>query len=188
MRYSHSHTQGYSLVEVLVAISILMLSIVGPITIAAKSLQSAQYVRQQNTAFFLAQEGISIANTLRNDGALDAVINGDAGSWEWVSNSALAPCFTSTGCDIDFRDKTLTSNVVDCSDSADACTLLYDADAPRAMFQHSSGDTSIYTRKLTFVFATSDEVKVTSDVSWATPLLGGTQTVSLSTSLFNIYK
>ena len=79
--------KGYSLVEVLIAVSILMLAIVGPLTIAAKSLQSAQYARQQTTAFFLAQEGITAVNTFRNWYALQAYI-GSTDPWDWASPTA----------------------------------------------------------------------------------------------------
>lgn len=180
------YTKGYSLVEVLVAISILMLSIVGPMTIAAKSMQSAQYARQQNTAFFLAQEGITAANVLRNDGSLDAYLDSDTGSWAWINETSLQPCFTSTGCDIDFRDDSLLDNVVNCGTAS--CELQFNEASNRAVYQHVSGDATPYTRVLVFDFITEDEVVVDSTVTWGTTLLGGTQSVTLSTSLFNLYK
>jgi Tfp pilus assembly protein PilV len=181
------YTKGYSLVEVLVAISILMLSIVGPITIAAKSLQSAQYARQQNTAFFLAQEGITAANALRNDNALQSFLDSTADAWEWVSQPELAPCFETAGCNIDFRDDTLFDNVVSCS-TASNCTLQFSTTTNRAAFQHQSGDPSPYTRVITFEFANPEEVIVRSTVSWTSIILGGSQEVELTTSLFNLYK
>lgn len=188
MKYSHS-TTGYSLIEVLVAISILMLSIVGPITIAMKSLQSAQYARQQNTAFFLAQEGISAINTIRNDAALASFI-GSSDPWEWVDDSALDSCFleTGTGCGIDFRDKTPISNIVDCASSDTACTLLFDDTPNRASYQYGQGDPTVYTRVITLEIVGPAEVLVTSRVGWDSQLLDQTQQVVLSTSLFNLYE
>ena len=177
---------GYSLVEVLVAVSILMLSIIGPITIAAKSIQSAQYVRQQTTAFFLAQEGITIANTLRNNGGVDAYTDASVDAWGWISDDALAPCFGEDGCNIDFRDDTLLSNVESCEIVTD-CMLLFDDTAPRAAYQLALGEPSPYTRILTFRLASAEEMIVESKVQWSSSLLGGAQEVSLSTSLFNLY-
>lgn len=189
---SRNHTKnGYSLVEVLVAVSILMLSIVGPITIAAKAMQSAQFVRQQDTAFFLAQEGISLANSLRNDGELAAYTTGEATDpWSWVTNPNLSPCFFAQGCDIDARDDTLLDNVVNCATSANSCTLLYDNSKPqtqRAVYQHVSGTATPYTRVITFTVASGNEVMVKVAVSWNASLLHDTQTVTLQTSLFNLY-
>lgn len=182
-----SHTKGYSLVEVMVAVTILMISIIGPITIAAKSLQSAQYARQQNTAFFLAQEGITIANTLRNDSALEAYQDGND-PWGWTVEPTLGACFDPEGCNIDFSDETLLDNVADCSSSATACTLFFDDTRGRAAYQLISGAPSPYTRVITFEFMQPDEILVQSTVSWGSTLLGGEQTITLSTSLFNIFK
>lgn len=184
----YPYTKGYSLVEVLVAVAILMIAIVGPITIAAKSLQSAQYARQQNTAFFLAQEGITIANTLRNDAGLFAYVNPGADPWAWTGESSLGPCFDTTGCNIDFRDDSLLNNVSDCGDSADACVLKFDKDAPRAAYQMVQGENTPFTRIITFSFASPDEVVVKSNVTWGSGLLGDDQVVTFSTSLFNLYK
>jgi Tfp pilus assembly protein PilV len=185
MKYTQT-TTGYSLVEVLVAITILMLSIIGPVTIAAKSMQSAQYARQQTTAFFLAQEGITVANTLRNDAGVSYYWNSAVLPWSWTTNAALAPCFAASGCDIDFRDSTLTNNVVSCAD-VDDCILKLDTSAARAVYQHVSGADSPYTRILNFTLV-GDEVRVTSRVIWDSTLLGGTEEeVELTTSLFNLY-
>lgn len=187
MKYSSSVT-GYSLIEVLVAISILMLSIVGPLTIAVKSIQSAQYARQQNTAFFLAQEGISSMNTIRNDAAISAFISGTPDTWEWVDEAGLSPCFDSTGCDIDFRDESLINNVTDCSASASECTLQFDESFGRVVYQHVQGAETPFTRVITLEEVSSDEVLVTSRVRWESTLLSQNQEVVLTTSLFDLYE
>ena len=178
---------AYSLIEVLVAVALLMFAIVGPMTIAVKSSQSAQYARQQNTAFFLAQEGISLVNTIRNDSALAKTVGSATDAWAWTTNSALAPCFASYGCNIDFSGATLFSNVTSCLNTNN-CTLLFNESAGRVVYQTTSGVPSPYRRVIIFQTATADEVIVTSRVEWDTKLLGGTQTVTLSTSLFNIFK
>jgi Tfp pilus assembly protein PilV len=179
-------TKGYSLVEVLVAVAILMLSIIGPMTIAVKSLQSAQYAKQQNTAFFLAQEGISIINTLRNNGGL-AFYSSGTDSWAWTSS--LSACYKATGCNIDFIDSSLLNNVVDCSTSADTCMLRFsDPTSGRAAYRNSGGEITPFKRIITLRNISADEVQVTSEVQWDTQLLGGGQSVTLGTSLFNLYK
>ncbi len=186
--YRYTSTKGYSLVESLVAIAILMLSIVGPITIAAKSLQSAQYARQQNTAFFLAQEGISIINTLRNDGGLAAYLNPAVDGWEaWTGDANLAPCFETTGCNFDVSDSTLNNNVVDCNVIAN-CLMSFSKSATRSVYNLSSGEDTPYTRVIQLRFVTSAEVQVNSTVTWNSQILGGEQEITLTTSLFNLYE
>lgn len=181
-------TKGYSLVEVLVAIGILMLSIVGPLTIAAKSMQSAQYARQQTTAFFLAQEGISAINAIRNSEGAEYYIGLNTNPWGWVTDNALIPCYETTGCNLDFRDESLMDNIVNCADSGTPCNLLFRETSSRAAYQLQSGAPSPFTRIITLE-RSGDEILVESKVQWGSTLLGGTQEeVTLNTSLFNLFK
>jgi prepilin-type N-terminal cleavage/methylation domain-containing protein len=64
MRYN----QGFTLVETLVAIAILMVAIAGPLTIANQALIAALSSRDAMVATYLAQEGMeSIKNIKDND-------------------------------------------------------------------------------------------------------------------------
>jgi type II secretory pathway pseudopilin PulG len=192
---------GYSLVEVLIAISILMLAIVGPLTIAAKSIQTAQYARQQTTAFFLAQEGITAVNMFRNWYALQAYA-GNTNPWYWASPSATdgasildSFCFDSDGCGIDFRDGSLGNNDVDCNTTVNnPCILKLRSGANlTALYTHLSppagGVATPYTRTIRLTRQGANEVLVSVEVRWNTKYLGNTtQNVTLRTSLFNIYE
>lgn len=190
MKSLYQKEKGYSLIEVLVAIGLLMFAIVGPMTIAMKSAQSALYARQQNTAFFLAQEGISIINAIRNDSALVAYNTQGADSWTWMDGASLAPCRASFGCTIDAVDATFLNNVTSC-ESPENCTLSYDENAVRGVYRVDSDDGTPETpflRIITLREITPDEVLVTSKVEWEARVLGSKQTVILNTSLFNAFK
>ena len=50
--------KGFTLIETLVAVSLLTVAIVAPMTLTARSLSAAYYARDQITAFHLAQEAI----------------------------------------------------------------------------------------------------------------------------------
>lgn len=56
MKKNNFKNKGFTLIETLVAITILMISIVGPLTIAQKSLMAATLAKDQVIASFLAQE------------------------------------------------------------------------------------------------------------------------------------
>jgi type II secretory pathway pseudopilin PulG len=58
---------GFTLIETLIAISVLLLSITGPMEIASKSLFSAFYARDQITAYYLAQEAIEYIKNARDN-------------------------------------------------------------------------------------------------------------------------
>ena len=57
---------GFSLIETLVAVVILVSAIVGPLTLAQRSIHSAVYARDQVTASFLAEEAIEYIRSVRD--------------------------------------------------------------------------------------------------------------------------
>ena len=65
-----SESKGFTLIETMVAISILMVAIVAPMSLAAQSLSAAYYARDQITAFYLAQEGIEVVRSVRDTNIL----------------------------------------------------------------------------------------------------------------------
>lgn len=63
-RYSYS--AGFTLVETMVAITILTLSIAGPLTTASRAIVAAEVSRDQLTASYLAQEGLEYMRSVRD--------------------------------------------------------------------------------------------------------------------------
>jgi prepilin-type N-terminal cleavage/methylation domain-containing protein len=63
-----SYNQGFTIIETLVAITILLISIAGPLTIAQKSLTAATLAKDQVIASYLAQDLMEyIKNTRDNN-------------------------------------------------------------------------------------------------------------------------
>lgn len=65
--------QGFTLVETLVAITLLTIAIVAPMSLTMQSLSSAYYARDQITAFYLAQEAIEGVRAVRDGNILKTV-------------------------------------------------------------------------------------------------------------------
>ena len=64
---NHKKDKGFTIIETLVAITILMIAIAGPLTIAQKGFIASIYARDQVTASFLAQDMMeAIKNEQRN--------------------------------------------------------------------------------------------------------------------------
>ncbi len=61
--------EGFTIVETLVAITILMIAIVGPMTISQKGLMASIYAKDQVTASFLAQDAMEYMTNLRDRNA-----------------------------------------------------------------------------------------------------------------------
>lgn len=75
--------RGFTLVETLVAITVLLLVVIGPITVAQRGIKSAYYANEQVTAVFLAQEAIEAIRELRDSQALDVYAGDSADTWAW---------------------------------------------------------------------------------------------------------
>lgn len=193
----HTHlTKGYSLVEVLVASSVLLIATVGPLTIAAKGIQTAQFTREQVTATFLAQEGIEAVVAARNDSLIEAINDGDlSNSWQWTTDAhtaGISDCFSSAGCNMDFRGGDTTNTIVRC-DPIENCAVTYSAGDTVPYGINTSGDSTQFTRVIQLQemgpSGRDREVRVTSTVYWDSVLFGSlTQRVELFSYVFNIYE
>lgn len=62
----HNKQRGFSMIETLVAITMLTLAVSAPLALAGRSLIAANYAKDQVTAFNLAQEAIEVVRSLRD--------------------------------------------------------------------------------------------------------------------------
>ncbi len=185
MQYT-KHNQGYSLVEVLVAISILLLALVGPLVIASKSLQSAQYSQEQTIAIFLAQEGVAAFTAARNDNALEFFDNAAFDPWAWVSGASLDSCYAD-GCNIDFGGNDPMGSIQSCS-SPSSCDLRLDSSRARSQYNMSSGDLTQYRRIIQLSESVPGELVIQSTVYWNANLFNNQeQSITLTGAVYDIY-
>jgi competence protein ComGC len=59
-QFAGNLSKGLTLVETLVAISVLLMGVVGPMVIYSQSITSTRYAGDQITAYYLAQEAIEL--------------------------------------------------------------------------------------------------------------------------------
>lgn len=182
---------GYSLVEVLVAISILLLALVGPMTIASKGMQSAKYAREQTTAIFLAQEGIEAFTQARNEATLVAFADDKLSeSWDWVTDGTLpGTCLSAVGCNIDFEDADSMGRAVRCT-TQENCRLYYDETKTRAKYSlDTDGASTPYQRVIKITEIPGGKgIEVASTVFWDTSLFTNQQSITLTSALFSLYE
>lgn len=79
-------TTGFTLVEALVAISILMIAIASPMTLAQKGLSTAVLSKDQMVASFLAQDAIEAVKNIRDQIAVSQT------SGNWLTGTLLDEC------------------------------------------------------------------------------------------------
>ncbi len=189
--------RGFTLVETLVAISILLLVIIGPMTIAAKGMQMGFYANEQMTAVYLAQEAIESIQNLRDDNALrvvnqkpaDADYDPNRKTWDWYEdiNPACKIQSGDNGCDYNIAD---TADYITCPQPP-GCLLKKSNSSHRA-YDHSGSD-SLYTRKIILepVMDGIDviAVNVTVEVSWSAHLFDDNlRKVTLQTYVYDHYQ
>lgn len=90
--------RGFTLLEALVAISILMVAVVAPITIAQKGLSSAVYSKNQMTASYLAQDALEYVINKKDQKAIEN-IGSARDSYDWLGS--FIGCLDSDECAID---------------------------------------------------------------------------------------
>lgn len=188
MQYQSSQI-GYSLVEVLVAIAVLLLSLAGPLTIAAKSLQTSFHARDQVVATYLAQEGIEGIVALKNNSVISGVQSNDfTNLWNWTGE-ALSKCTAPDGCNFDVQPTNFFDSMTSCT-TADACRLYIDESANVAKYSlDDTADPSPFSRRITLQEINSGIMSVTVTVSWdGSAFAGLNREVELSKILYNTYE
>lgn len=147
----NTNNKGFTLIETMVAISILLLSISAPLTIASKGLATSYFARDQVTAFYLAQDAVEyIRNTRDNNYHLGA---------SWLSS------FPDTNGAL-FTVDTIDGVMGLCS--VDGCGPLdYNSASGFYSQNDTSGSASLFTRSVSIQTINVHEVIISVTVSWS---------------------
>ena len=156
---------GFTLLETLVAVSILALALAGILSLSSIGIHSSSNAANQIKAFFLASEAVEYVRNKRDNNIL-------AGSG-WLSG--LAGC--ESGCYID------APNDVIAACAGGVCPKLKFNPATN-LYNHNSGNDSAFTRKLTIAQSAAYEIKLSAEVSW--PQGGITRTFTIEERLFDL--
>ncbi len=184
--------KGFTIVETMVAIAILLLSITAPLTIAEKGLATAEAAKAEITAFYLGQEAIEFIRNLRDT----SVISGNGGKANWLKNIEpnVNECFKVSGCGVDTTSPKKEDQVTACDKSNEDCLLWQYTGNPGSplfgIFGHrtSSGwSRTDMTRKVNITeIRPGAEAVVTVTVVWRAGSLG-LRTLTLKENLLNWY-
>lgn len=187
-------TAGFTLVETLVAVIILVLAILGPMSIAITGIQNALFANERITATYLAQEAIESFVKLRNENALDVLYGGGTSSWWWYeepgNSNPIHHCKIDS-CDYDVVNR----DYIHCSGPT-TCTLDFDEDADDGYYYlYGSGlSSSLYTREIEVgghdidSDGDYDAAEITVTVTWSPSLFSGSdRSVILTTWLYDQY-
>lgn len=199
MTYTYTQS-GFSLVEVLVAISILLLVMTGPMRVLTQTTNSTTFANQQTVAFFLAQEGLELVQVGRDNLALgdfkDTIRSESVEPNPWARfRTEFATCISGP-CGLTPRTDTDSIATTSCTTVTDCRLYINSNTNDRARYTHTAaGNTATpYTRTIEIGIIENSQdpsrprgLVATSTVSWRTGSLIADQEVQLVTYLTNVY-
>lgn len=147
------YNQGFTMIETLVAITILLVFIAGPLSYASRSLSAANYAKDQITAFYLAGEAIEYIRNMRDNNSL-------AGN-SWLSG--LSDCIGGS-CTIDAPNHTVAS-------CGGACSPLRYYSTTGFYGYSSLWAETPFTRTVSIMSVSDHEIEASSTISWSSGLL-----------------
>ena len=166
--------KGFTLIETMVAITILTFAVSGPLFTASRAIVAAQTARDQLTALYLAQEGIEYVRMMRDNEYLTAYHtpnNTDVSGTAWAHFlSSITKCDAKTdptqACTFDsINGLSFTS----CSTGSTGlrCTPLYMTGGMYRQRSEGGQEPFIFTRSIQAVAISVNEEKIISTVSWS---------------------
>lgn len=180
------HSTGFTLIETMVAITILTMAVVAPMSLASQSLSSAYYARDQVTAFHLAQEGIEAVRAAR-----DSKILNNAQSATPLDLLAGIP--TGVPFAVDTRDNRMTQCTTGTCPymRTDGTFYAYGPVGTTNIYQTTLWNPTRFRRTITAEYIAHtipsatprDEIKITVKVEWRTGRFGN-RSVTITENLY----
>jgi len=181
--------KGFTLIETLVAVTLLAVAVVAPMTLTTRSLSTAYYARDQITASYLAQEAIEAVRAVRDGNVLRTAL----GSPTDLLEGDPADPKTQIPIGQNFRIDTRDNTIVPCAGgSGDECPFL-ETDPVTGFYGYDDAwsDTK-FKRTVIARFLTNpadgtenrDEVRLSVTVSWKT----GNYTIREISVFENLYR
>jgi len=150
---------GFTLVETMIAITILTLAISGAFFAANSAMVAANIAHDQLIASYLAQESVEYVRMVRDNEYLAAYNNHDTTvAWSNFLNQVTPTCDTS--CQFDPVDNSLNA----CSGSG--CGVLWLSSANIYTQKQTTGTPTQFTRTIQIIPITDKDEKIVSTVRW----------------------
>jgi len=188
-KQNYKNSNGFTLVETLVAVAIFSVALVALLTSLGRGIADISYAKNKTTAEYLAQEGIEYIRNMRDTYVLYNVGGAQVG-WDTfrakvgATNDTICARANKYGCylpDLDFNNSSAITNITPTDCGAPCLYLRYNP--ANGAYNYSAGLNSIFSRKIVVTQTNTNELKILSTVSWTQG--SGSKSTTLSESLFN---
>jgi len=160
--------KGFTLVELLISISILSIAILASYTAVSNNLRSANFSQDQMVAYYLADEGIEYVRNVRDQNGIQNIhsLGGGGGGVPWltgIAQIASDPCYNKY-CTVDSPLNAVST----CSGGASSCPYLR-YDATSGLYGYTGTWTlTQFQRSISITINSATEATLTSTVTWVT--------------------
>lgn len=185
---------GFTIMETMVAIFILVLSITGPLVFSQTALRTSFVARDQMIAFYLAQDAIETIKNLRDQNLIDADY--------WLEDNSGFPLpgtcnlQSEEECSLyknplifnmDTTDNSITTASFDtCNNDSDSCPLYRNSDKQYTPESSGNDRTSFYRKIYLREIHPGQEAQIIVEVSWDTNAYqSGTRRIIVQENIFN---
>jgi len=177
-------SRGFTLIETLVAVTLLTVAIAAPISLTAKSLATAYYARDQITAFHLAQGAIESIRHVRDNNILKNAFGNSADLLDGIPSTDGAAFI------IDTRDDTMALCAPEGCPPLQTDGELFGYRSGCIMPTNNCGESEGWTNthftrtvRAAFVSGSSDEVEISVEIEWTTGAFGS-RSFTISENLY----
>lgn len=166
-----SGMRAFTLIETLIAVSILTIAIIGPFAAIQNALVASYVARDTLTASMLAQEGIEYVRAVRDENYIYIVANpGTTRGWFYGLDSSGGVNCVNRLCTVDpTKGNPFQSGAVQvCGTGTGPCPVLRQSASNFLFTQDLAHPATVFTRSVTLTSVSSTEMRVTSTVTWST--------------------
>lgn len=184
--------QGFTLLETIFAIFILIVAITGPVAFGQSGLRAAFLARDQVIAFSLAQDAIETIKNIRDQNLLNGSgwLDGlEGGGNLCVTDVSGAPTFD--GCTIDTASNISSPIITSCTGTCNPLRLILDSGGAGTTddtykFVTSGGTPTRFTRTIKIIeTAVDQEAEIIVEVEWDTNQFITNKKITVQENIFN---
>jgi len=181
---------GFTLIEALIAITVLTIGVIGPMAAATRGITEGIFSGNRLTASALAQEAMELTSAVVENN-LWSIQNGYLSESDWLAD--FSECDGIKACNVSFPEGSSNEISVDnCGGDSANCQLVWDESSFRYVVDSSvpAGSPGVYTRRVNVqpidydTDGTTDAAKVTVIVGWYNRATADEQSIQIIRYLY----